>query len=203
MSGERVKREKLTLSLMIKKTGLNRIGLHVKFLNTFGKMVSARIFNTSKNGRLNGGLSPKSINNKGVVRLGIYSRYQFIVVKKSNNLFNTDKHGIVPKFILTPEFISGGIYKFNEKKLKNIPTKTNLELVFFLLDRTKILFFYYSINKTLRKLCSIVKNIFKKRFYMNSFSRTKNRYIQFLCSKKENLLVLYRPDLFFLHLKKI
>jgi len=203
MSGERVKREKLTLSLMIQKTGLNRIGLHVKFLNTFGTMISARIFNTSKNGRLNGGLSPKSINNNGVVRLGIYSRYQFIVVKKSNNLFNTDKYSIVFKYILTPEFIPGGIYKFNEKKLKNIPIKTNLELMFFLLDRTKLLFFYHSINKNLRNLCSIVKNIFKKRFYMNSFSTTKNKRIQFLCSKKENHLILYRPDLFFLLLKKI
>jgi len=189
--------EKSSLSLMVRKTNLNRIGLDVKKYTVFEEIESVNIFNNTKSGYVNGKLSPNSMDINIRIDVGFYSRYQLFLVKNLTSLINSNlKHKFI-KFILPQEYISSNIHKFKARNQIDFQNKLNLKVVRCFLMITKLLFFHESVNKHFRKICSTLRNIFKKRFLMDKVSISNPKTFRYIGLKKKNILFQFRPDLLF------
>jgi len=189
--------EKSSLSLMVRKTNLNRIGLNVKKYTVFEEIGSVNIFNNTRSGFVNGKLSPNSMEINIRIDVGFYSRYQLFLVKNLTSLINSNLKDKFIKFILPQEYISSNIHRFKARNQIDFQNKPNLKVVRCFLTIKKLLFFHESANKHFRKICSTLRNIFKKRFLMDKVSISNPKTFHYIVLKKKNILFQFRPDLFF------
>ena len=193
-------REKLGLTWKIKKIIWKRIKLKINLLNLFKNLFVLKFFTNLTKFNPTGSFVLEEPSKSKKNLFGMHSQFLTVITGYPCNIIRINADDEETDFYTTKESLIGKIYRNKFKKVNYLSLGIQKLPIFISLEQTRVIFIQTTINKTKQKNQSNLREVFKKRFLWQHFSKIakENKYKKkgkFFYLSQSNSLLFHRPDM--------